>query len=75
MKAMGYFCTCLFIPRHMIVAGYYGFMLDIRVSVHPSVVPSSVCPFFVSVSNFNGVTCPPHDNGEVLYFNVFIFFK
>ena len=33
----------LFIPRHMIVVGYYGFMLDIRVSVHSSVVHLSGC--------------------------------
>ena len=26
-----------FIPRHTIVAGYYGFTLDVRVSVRPSV--------------------------------------
>ena len=25
----------LIIPRHIIVAGYYGFMLDVHVSVHP----------------------------------------
>ena len=35
------FC-CLFIPRHYIVAGYYGFTLDVHVSVHLSVHPS-VC--------------------------------
>ena len=28
----------IFISRHTIVAGYYGFMLDVRVSVRPSVV-------------------------------------
>ena len=33
-----------FIPRHTIVAGYYGFMLDIRVSVHPSVSRTAVHP-------------------------------
>ena len=37
-----------FYTHHMIVAGYYGFTLDVRVSVHPSVGPSvshtSVCP-------------------------------
>ena len=27
----------IFIPRHTIVAGYYGFTLDVRVSVRPSV--------------------------------------
>ena len=31
-----------FIPRHMIVAGFYGFTLDVPVSVHPSVVNSFV---------------------------------
>ena len=34
----------LFIPRHTIVAGYYGFTLDVRVSVRPSVRPSVVRP-------------------------------
>ena len=33
----------VFIPRHMIVAGYYGFTLDVRVYVC-----TSVRPFFVS---------------------------
>ena len=28
---------CVFIPRHTIVAGYYGFTLDVRVSVRQSV--------------------------------------
>ena len=32
----------LFIPRHTIVAGYYGFTLDVRVSVRPSVRRTSV---------------------------------
>ena len=32
----------LFIPCHKIVAGYYGFMLDVRVSVRPSVVRLSI---------------------------------
>ena len=32
----------LFIPRHIIVAGYYGFMLDISVSVHLSVIRPSI---------------------------------
>ena len=32
-----------FIPRHTIVAGYYGFTLDVRVSVRPS-----IRPYFVS---------------------------
>ena len=31
-------CFLLFIPCHTIVAGYYGFTLDVRVSVRPSVV-------------------------------------
>ena len=30
----------IFIPRHPIVAGYYGFTLDVCVSVCPSVCPS-----------------------------------
>ena len=35
-----------FIPRHTIVAGYYGFTLDLRVSVRPAVVrPSVRCSF------------------------------
>ena len=33
------------IPRHTIVAGYYGFTLDVRVSVCPSVVHPSVFRF------------------------------
>ena len=36
----------LFIPCHSIVAGYYGFMLDVRVSVRPSV-------FFFSDDNLS----------------------
>ena len=36
----------LIIPRHIIVAGYYGFTLDIRVSVRPSVVRPSINFFF-----------------------------
>ena len=37
-----FFFFLLFIPRHMIVVGYYGFTLDVRVSVclsytHPSI--------------------------------------
>ena len=31
-------------PRHTIVAGYYGFTLDVRVSVRPSVYQSVVRP-------------------------------
>ena len=30
----------IFISRHMIVVGYYGFTLDVRVSVRPCVCPS-----------------------------------
>ena len=37
------------IPRHMIVAGYYNFTLDVRVSVHPStIVRTSFHLFFIS---------------------------
>ena len=32
------FIILIFIPHHSIVAGYYGFTLDVRVSVHPSVI-------------------------------------
>ena len=32
----------IFIPRHTLVAGYYVFMLAVRVSVRPSVVRTSV---------------------------------
>ena len=35
----------LFIPRHTIVAGYYGFTLVVRVSVRPSVERLSVFSF------------------------------
>ena len=38
----------IFIPCHTIVAGYYGFTLDVRVSVRPSIHQSTVRPFFVS---------------------------
>ena len=52
----GYNCYIIFfslvIPCHTIVAGYYGFMLDVRVSVHLSVsCVRQLCPsvhFFVS---------------------------
>ena len=37
--------SILFIPRHMIVAGYYGFRL---VSICLTVNPSVVCPFIFS---------------------------
>ena len=36
------FFLFLFIPRHTIVAGYYGFSLDVSVSVRPSVIHPSV---------------------------------
>ena len=35
-----------FIPRHTIMAAYYGFKLDICVSVHPSLVCPSIL-FFI----------------------------
>ena len=38
----------IFIPSHTIVAGYYGFTLDIRVSVCPSVI----CPLSIRLSPF-----------------------
>ena len=49
--------TSIFIPRHMIVAGYFGIMLAVRVSVHLSIhlcvyVHSSVRPYF----HFWGIT-------------------
>ena len=37
-----------FLAHGYCVAGYYGFMLDVRVSVHPSVRHTAVRPFFVS---------------------------
>ena len=47
----------VFIPRHTIVVGYYGFTLVDRVSVHPHVRPSvirtSVRPYF----RFRAITC------------------
>ena len=42
-----YWKITLFLPCHMIVAGYYSFMLAVYVSIHQSVV----CP---SVSLFQG---------------------
>ena len=36
-KVDGSILLLLFIPSHMIVVGYYGFRLDVRVSVHLSV--------------------------------------
>ena len=47
------FFSLFFIPRHTIVAGYYGFTLVVRVSVRPSVVRSSVRP---SVFRFRMIT-------------------
>ena len=35
-----FMCFCLFIPHQAIVAGYYGFKTDVRVSVRSSVRPS-----------------------------------
>ena len=35
-------CLKIFIPHHTIVAGYYGFTLDVRVSVRPSAVRPSI---------------------------------
>ena len=40
----GYYSLMFFIPHHTIVAGYYGFTLDVHVSVHLSVSQSVVCP-------------------------------
>ena len=34
------------IPCHTVVVGYHGYTLDTCVSVHPSVVPISVCQYF-----------------------------
>ena len=36
----------VFIPRHTLVAGYYGFTLVVRESVCPSVVRPSICFLF-----------------------------
>ena len=38
---------CLFIPCHMIVAGYYSFMLDVHVSYHQSICCTSVSVSFL----------------------------
>ena len=56
---LAYFCGLvvssktwiIFITRHTIAVGYYGFTLDVRVclSVRPSVSHTSVRPFFVSM--------------------------
>ena len=43
----------LFIPHHTIVAGYYGFTLDVHVSVRPSVSHTSVHPFFILDDNLS----------------------
>ena len=45
--------TVVFIPRHTIVAGYYGFTLDVRVSVLPSVSQSYVRPSIISFPDDN----------------------
>ena len=45
----------IFIPHHTIVAGYYGFTLDVHVSVRPSVVRPSIFRFWMITSvNING---------------------
>ena len=45
----------LFIPRHTIVAGYYGFTLDVRVSVRRSYVRPTVFRFqMITWVNING---------------------
>ena len=108
-----------FIPRHTIVAGYYGFTLDIRVSVHLvwdcwwanfirfwrelSALDTPIFSFpddnlrkcqgiltkfgtcidmkeiWCGIANgqispmFDRVICQWHDNGGVLYFNIFLF--
>ena len=47
----------IFIPRHMIVAGYYSFTLDVRMSVRPSICPSVVSPSICqSVFHFRMIT-------------------
>ena len=38
--------NCFFIPRHTIVAGYYGITLVIHVSVCPSICFTSIHPYF-----------------------------
>ena len=49
------FDKILFIPRHTIVAGYYGFTLDVRVSVRPSYIRPSVFRFRMIIGvNING---------------------
>ena len=36
--------SSIIIPHHTIVAGYYGFTLDVRVSAYPSVSRTFICP-------------------------------
>ena len=40
----------IFMPHHTIVVGYYGFMLDVHVSVHLSVSRTSLCFSFLDVN-------------------------
>ena len=47
--------SIVFIPRHTIVAGYYGFTLDVRVSVRPSVVHPSVFRFRMITSKLQWI--------------------
>ena len=54
-----YFLVNLFIPRHTIVAGYYGFTLVVRVSIRPSICRTSVHPsifrfWMITWVNING---------------------
>ena len=44
----------IFIPRHTIVAGYYGFMLVVSECVHPSVHPSVFRFRMITWVNING---------------------
>ena len=46
--------ACIFIPRHLIVVGYYGFMLVIRESVRQSVRRPSL-PFSFPDDNLSGM--------------------
>ena len=46
--AVGNILILFFIPGHTIVAGYYGFTLDVRVSVCLPVSPTYVRSYFVS---------------------------
>ena len=62
MKTRLFVVVCLllfFIARHTIVAGYYGFTLDVRVSVRLSVRPSVIRP---SVSHTSVRFSFPDDN-------------